>query len=249
MNLVSMSVPIRIPDRHLRPEDVERIVAGVEGWLGPHEGRLLYRLAAQADPAGRIVEIGSWHGKSTIWLAAGAKAGRGAHVVAIDPHAGTYLRSEGETTDQVLRANLERAGVAEQATILVATSEKASAEWSGPISLLWIDGDHEYESARRDYLLWEPYLLPDAAVALHDTFVCPGPERVVRELLIGTGTFTSFVHAETTTAARRSGPLAPRAALARRAGLVRRSLYGLRLRAYEANRLGFARIRDALVRT
>lgn len=229
---------------HLRPEDVVRIVSGVEGWLDPDEGRLLYCLAAEADPTGHIVEIGSWHGRSTIWLAAGAQAGRGAHVVAIDPHVGTHLREEGATTDQILHTNLVQAGVRDQATILVTTSEVAAADWSRPISLLWIDGDHEYESARRDYLLWEPHLMSDAVVALHDTFVWSGPERVVRELLIETGNFTSFVYADTTTAARRSGRLAPRAALARRVGLVRRSLYGLRLRAYDQNRFGYARLRD-----
>jgi predicted O-methyltransferase YrrM len=224
------------------------MVTPVEGWLGLDEGRLLYRLAVEADPAGCIVEIGSWHGKSTIWLAAGAKAGRGARVVAIDPHRGTHLRAEGETTDLVLRANLVRAGVDDQAEIVVATSEEAAAGWTRPVSLLWIDGDHEYESVRRDFELWEPHLMPDAVVALHDTFVLTGPERVVRELLIKTGRFTSFVHANTTTAARRCERLRPRAAFARRAGLVRRSLYGVRLRAYDENKYGYARIRDALVR-
>jgi len=244
MELSPMISTARNSRRHRSPDEVERIVERVEGWLEAQEGRLLYHLAAEADPAGRIVEIGSWHGRSTIWLAAGAQAGRGAHVVAIDPHVGTHLRTAGETTERVLRMNLERAGVADQARILVRTSEQAAAEWSGPVSLLWIDGDHEYESARRDYLLWEPHLMPDAVVALHDTFVWPGPERVVRELLIGTGRFTSFVYADTTTAARRSGRLAPRAALARRVGLIRRSLYGLRLRAYDQNRFGYARLRD-----
>ena len=214
----------------------------------PHEGRLLYRLAADADLNGCIVEIGSWHGRSTIWLAAGAKAGRGARVVAIDPHTGTHLRAAGETTELVLRANLEQAGVGDQTELVAATSEETAAEWSRPISLLWIDGDHEYESVKRDFVLWEPHLLPDAVVALHDTFVWPGPERVVHEFLIKTGRFTSFVHADTTTAARRCERLRPRAALARRAGLVRRALYGVRLRAYDANRYGYARVRDALVR-
>ena len=245
-SIVASTIPPT--DRHLLPEDVDGVVSSVQGWLGPREGRLLYRLAAEADPSGCIVEIGSWHGRSTIWLTAGAKAGRGARVFAIDPHAGTHLRPEGETTERVLRANLERAGTDDQVEILVATSEEAAADWSRPISLLWIDGDHEYGSVRRDLDLWEPHLLPDAAVALHDTFVWPGPERVVHERLIKTGRFTSFLHAETTTAARRCERLRPMGALARRAGLVRRSLYGVRLRAYDANSHGFARIRDALVR-
>ena len=191
------------PDRHLLPEDVEGMTAEVDGWFGPQEGRLLYHLAAEADPAGSIVEIGSWQGKSTIWLAAGAKTGRGARVVAIDPHRGTYLRKEGETTEFALRANLARAGVEDQVEVVVATSAEVSAMWSRPVSLLWIDGDHEYESARRDFEVWEPHLRANAVVAFHDTFVIDGPERVVREFLIKRRCYDSFVHADTTTAARR----------------------------------------------
>jgi predicted O-methyltransferase YrrM len=244
-----MTSGISSPHRHLRPEDVERIVEPVPGWLGQEEGRLLFRLAAEADPGGSIVEIGSWHGRSTIWLAAGASAGRGARVVAIDPHTGTALRGEGESTEPALRSNLEQAGLSEHVEIVVATSSEAAADWADPVSLLWIDGDHSYESARQDFTLWAPHLLPDAIVALHDTFVMPGPERVVRELMIGTGRFTSFDHADTTTAARKCGRLRGRDALARRAGLARRALYGIRLRAYDANTLGYARIRDALIRS
>jgi MMP 1-O-methyltransferase len=234
------------PERLLGPDDVDRVVAGVDGWLGPEEGRLLYRLAAEADPGGCIVEIGSWHGRSTIWLAAGARAGAGAAVVAIDPHEGTKLRKDGEKTNLLLRANLDRAGVAEGVEVVVATSEEAAATWSRPVSLLWIDGDHSYEKAKRDVEVWSPHLLPDASVALHDTFVLPGPERVVRELLIGSRGFTSFDYAETTTAARRCGQLTYLAALKRRIGLARRGLYGMRLRAYDQNTCRYATVRDAL---
>jgi MMP 1-O-methyltransferase len=245
---VSAFATIPESHRHLRADDVERLTAGVDGWFGDREGRLLYRLASEADPAGCIVEIGSWQGRSTIWLAAGAMAGRGARVVAIDPHSGTSLRAEGESTEPLLRANLERAGVSRQVEVVVARSEDAVVGWSRPISLLWIDGDHEYEGARRDFELWEPHLLPRATVALHDTFVIDGPERVVRELMIHSRRYAHFEHAETTTAARRAGRLSRRAAIARRAGLARRSLYGVRLRAYDTNRFGFARLRDALAR-
>ena len=236
------------PSTRLTPAAVDELVAAVDGWFGPEEGRLLYQLAATADPSGCIVEIGSWQGRSTIWLAAGALAGRGASVVAIDPHSGTYLRAEGETTEEALRANLARAGVAERVEVVVATSEEAAASWSRPISLLWIDGDHEYESVIRDIELWEPHLLPGAAVALHDTFVWPGPERVVKERMIATRRYSSFVHAETTTAARWS-PTPLRPSLLRRIELARRALYGVRLRAYDDNRLGYAKLRDALSRT
>jgi MMP 1-O-methyltransferase len=228
----------------LAPEDVDALVAGVQGWFGHEEGRLLYRLAFEADPAGVIVEIGSWHGRSTIWLAAGAAAGRGAPVVAIDPHHGTYLRAEGQSTELALRENLERAGLAAHVDVVVSTSEDAAAAWSRPVSLLWIDGDHAYEGVSRDLDLWEPFLLADGAVALHDTFVWPGPERVVRERLVATRRYTAFEYAETTTAARRCRELSSRAALARRLALARRSLYGIRLRAYDGNRFGYATLRD-----
>jgi MMP 1-O-methyltransferase len=240
----AMIAPSQVTDQSLLPEDVDRLLADVDGWFGGKEGRLLYRLASEADPAGVIVEIGSWHGRSTIWLAAGAAAGRGASVVAIDPHQGTHLRPDGHTTEAALRANLERAGLAARVRVVVSTSTDAAATWSKPVSLLWIDGDHAYESASRDFDLWEPFLLADAVVALHDTFVWSGPERVVRDRLIRTRRFTSFEYAETTTTARRCGRLGPRASLARRVMLARRSLYGIRLRAYDTNRFGYATLRD-----
>ncbi len=232
----------------LLPDDVERLTAGVEGWFGKDEARLLYQLAGNADPAGCIVEIGSWQGKSTIWLAAGARTGRGAHVVSIDPHIGTELRVEGETTEPALRANLARSGLDDFVEIIVSTSAEAAASWSRPVSLLWIDGDHSYEGVLHDVDLWEPHLLPEATIALHDTFVMDGPEQVVRRRLIAPKGYTAFVHAQTTTAARRCGRLTLRAALSRRVGLVRRSLYGVRLRAYDGNRYGFRTLRDVFER-
>lgn len=87
-----------------------------------------------------------------------------------------------------------------------------------------------------------------AAIALRDTFVWPGPERVVREVLIATRRYTSFEDVETTTAARRCAGLGARERLVRRAQVATRVAYGVRLRAYDRNTLGFARLRDVLGR-
>ena len=232
----------------MTPDEAERAVASVEGWLGPLEGRLLYRLGHDADPAGAIVEIGSWHGKSTIWLAAGAKAGRGARVVAIDPHRDTNLHTGGESTEPILRENLAAAGVDDQVDVVVATSEEAERDWTGPVTLLWIDGDHSYESASSDFRLWAPHVVDGGRIALHDTFLYEGPERVVREGMIAGGGFDDFGAAETITVARKRSALTARDAVRRRLSLTRRSAYGLRLRAYDENTLHAADIRKAIRR-
>ena len=99
---------------------------------------------------------------------------------------GTSLREEGENTEPILRANLERAGVADRVEVVVATSAEAEANWTRPVSVLWIDGDHSYEGARDDLERWERHLLPNAAVAFHDTFTFEGPERVFRERVLRT---------------------------------------------------------------
>jgi predicted O-methyltransferase YrrM len=232
----------------LTPSRVDALVRDVDGWFGADEGRLLYRLAAAADPAGAIVEIGSWQGRSTIWLAAGARSGRGARVVAIDPHRGTSLRTGDESTEAALRANLAAAGLSEGVDVVVATSEEAANGWTRPVSLLWIDGDHSYEAALLDLERWEPHLTADAAVAFHDTFVWRGPERVFRQKLVGSRLYAGFEWAETTSAARRSVSRSWREEMARRVAVTRRALYGIRLRAYDRNTLGYARLRGALDR-
>jgi predicted O-methyltransferase YrrM len=229
-------------------DDLEALTSDVDGWLHPDECRLLYELGREADPAGVIVEIGSWQGKSTICLAAGAMAGRGARVVAIDPHRGTSLHGEDETTEPALRRNLERAGVADQVEVVVATSEEAEVGWERPVSLLWIDGDHAYESAKNDLGTWEGHVMPGAAVAMHDTFLEEGPERVVRERLIGSRRYTGFRYAATITAATKRERVSGAGELARLTSVLKRNLYGMRLRAYSGNALRYRDLHDGVGR-
>ncbi|MCS6951010.1 MAG: class I SAM-dependent methyltransferase, partial [bacterium] len=76
----------------LAPETRRELLAlteKVEGWLTVEEGELLYQLARACKGKGVIVEIGSFKGKSTIWLAKGSLAGAGVRVFAIDPHTGS----------------------------------------------------------------------------------------------------------------------------------------------------------------
>ena len=228
--------------------EVETLTSGIEGWLSKAEGRLLYELARSADRRGCIVEIGSWKGRSTVWLASGAKAGLGARVVAIDPHRDSSLHSAGESTEHDLRRNLELAKVSDQADVVVATSEDAAVSWNRPISLLFIDGEHDYESVRRDLLLWEGHVVDGGVVALHDTLFWEGPRRVVSEFFGRMPRYSSLGYGGTITYARRTLRPTMRDRVMKRIALLDCYFYGVRVRAYADNRFGYADLQDGLVR-
>jgi len=148
------------------------------------------------------VEIGSWKGKSTIWLAKGAKAGSQNEVFAIDPHQGSKAHTdEGEeSTYPTFLTNLEKAHVQDIVVSLVTTSSKASESWRRRIGLLWIDGSHEYEDVKYDLILWKKYLSCNGIVALHDCDK-PGPARVIEECFASSDEFKIIESTDTIVAA------------------------------------------------
>lgn len=141
------------------------------------EGLCLYLLARRAAQLGHVVEIGSWKGRSTWYLArALADAGSPYRVVAIDPHL--------EGTREAFEENLARFGIADRVDQRVAFSTDVVSAFDEPVGLLWIDGDHSYGGVRRDFETWFPRLALGGWVALHDTVNhWHGPTRLVRELL------------------------------------------------------------------
>jgi predicted O-methyltransferase YrrM len=152
-------------------EDTRQLVDHVQGWLSHREGDLLYRLARQCRGAGSIVEIGSWEGKSTIWLARGAQQGQRVPVYAIDPHTGAANPEPGQAvwTFDNFRRNIRHAAVDDLVVPLVMTSAAAARDFDAPVELLFIDGAHEYEDIRTDFVLWFPRLIDGGIIAFHDT--------------------------------------------------------------------------------
>ncbi|MGI9538610.1 MAG: class I SAM-dependent methyltransferase, partial [Miltoncostaeaceae bacterium] len=187
------------PDRRAAVRDVRDRVADVEGWLTDGEGALLYELA-RGNRGGAIVEIGSWKGRSTIWLAEGSRAGRGAVVVAIDPHTGSEEhRADGEVVDTFseFRTNLAMAGVEEVVRPERAMSVDAAARVDEPVGLLFIDGAHDRDSVLADIDAWFPKLAPHGMIAFHDvTASWPGVARAIGERLVEPGRVDRlrFVH-------------------------------------------------------
>jgi hypothetical protein len=52
-----------------------------------------------------------------------------------------------------------------------------------PLDLVFIDGDHSYESVKSDFEIVRPWLSPNAVLAFHDTVAYPGVSRLLGEIL------------------------------------------------------------------
>lgn len=171
--------------------EIYSYIKTLDGWLSSHEAYFLYKAAKEAKRKGEIVEIGSWKGKSTICLSAGSKNTK---TTAVDPHKGEYskgkwLGKDAPTYKEFLN-NLKKAGVKDRVEPLITTSEEAAKTWKMPIKLLFIDGLHDYKHAKQDYELWNPFVVPNGVISLHDAFCGHiGPERVVLEDILSSHDF------------------------------------------------------------
>jgi predicted O-methyltransferase YrrM len=156
-----------IPGFH---ELFESHISGVKGWLSEDEAQFLYQLAKDVKAELRIVEIGSYEGKSTISLALGSK--ENVVIEAVDPHKGEIADNQKEkiadTYDTFLK-NINAAGVTQKIIVQRKTSLQAAMEYSGvSIGLLFIDGWHSTQAVLEDIDAWIPYLHPEGIVVFDD---------------------------------------------------------------------------------
>ena len=163
---------------------------GVEGWLTDDQARRLHDAVAALEPPGRIVEIGSFRGRSTIALASAAP--EGVEVIAIDPHAGTDRGPQevetdaatGESDHERFLANLERAGVRDRVHHVRSFSQDALAEVDGDIDVLYVDGAHRYRPARDDLARWGARVRPGGTMLVHDSFSSIGVTAAILRHLV-----------------------------------------------------------------
>ena len=158
----------------------------VRGFLPDHEGQQLCQWASQAAPVGPLLEIGSYCGRSTIWLGQAAQA-HDAVVFALDHHRGSEEHQPGEshhdealvdTTGQFdsfgeFRRNIAAAGLENTIIPIVASSEIVGPHWQGGLGMVFIDGGHSMDAALADYRAWAPHVLPGGILAIHDVFPDP----------------------------------------------------------------------------
>jgi predicted O-methyltransferase YrrM len=177
-------------------EETRNLTASVDGWLRDGEGELLFSLAKACQGRGVIVEIGSWKGKSTIWLGKGSMAGSSVRLWAVDPHTGSeeHRQAFGRVdTLPEFKRNIASAGLEDLVTPIVKKSQDAAAEFEERVELLFIDGAHDYGSARADFDAWASKVVEGGVVAFHDVLGFDGPMRVVLESVCASKSF-SGVH-------------------------------------------------------
>jgi predicted O-methyltransferase YrrM len=161
-------------------DDVLASVSDVEGWMTDAQARRLWDAARRVAPSGRLVEIGSFRGRSTIVLAQAADDS--VEVVAIDPHGGgdrgpnEYTPDEqlGDSDHDSFHANLARAGVDERVRHVRRASGRALGEAPGPLDLLYIDGAHRYAFAKPDIEMWGARVREGGTMLIHDSFNAVG---------------------------------------------------------------------------
>lgn len=159
----------------------------VKGFLDPEEGARLHELAAMTAPLGPCLEVGSYCGKSTLYLASACQDA-GQQVFAVDHHRGSEEHQLGEEyhdgslfdenagkldTFPEFRRNLDRAGLSDSVVPIVAGTRQAGRHWHTPLGMVFIDGGHSEAAALTDYRTWAPHILPGGVLAVHDIFPDP----------------------------------------------------------------------------
>ena len=142
------------------------------------ERMLLYKLAKTVPPNGTIVEIGCYGGGSTCLLGTAAQE-KNAHVYSIDPFTSDIIRQmheddgsrymnhiERKPTKNEVKEIIQAASLDAHITLIEGFSTEVAQEWTQPIDMLWIDGNHL--QAYEDYEAWRKHLASNAIVAFHD---------------------------------------------------------------------------------
>jgi MMP 1-O-methyltransferase len=157
------------------------------GFMPPDEGLALHAAAASLAVEGPLLEIGSYCGKSAIYLGAAAQA-TDRVLFSVDHHRGSEENQPGwewhepdlvdpevGTIDTlpVFRRTVHAAGLERSVIAVVADSPTLARHWATPLALLFIDGGHGRAPAHRDYECWTPHVSPGGLLLIHDVFADP----------------------------------------------------------------------------
>jgi predicted O-methyltransferase YrrM len=167
--------------------DLLALARATRGFMPDDEGLALHRLARERLPHGPVLEIGSYCGKSAVYLGAAARE-VGGLVLTVDHHRGSEENQAGwEHHDATMvdpatglidtlpffRTTIASAGLEDVVVAVVGESAAVAAHWHTPLAMLFIDGGHGAEPAHSDYDGWAPWVMTGGLLAIHDVFPDP----------------------------------------------------------------------------
>jgi predicted O-methyltransferase YrrM len=166
---------------------IPSFISEIKGFLAEDEGLRLFELASEACSLGPCLEIGSFCGKSTVYLGTACKT-KGRTLFSIDYHRGSEEQQPGQPyfdpdlfdgksglidSFPYFRDVIQKAGLEEVVVPMITKSHVAAKDWATPLGLVFIDGSHSYDAVKTDYKCWYPHLLPGGLLVFHDIFLDP----------------------------------------------------------------------------
>jgi MMP 1-O-methyltransferase len=163
------------------------VARAAKGFMPDDEGLALYAAGRDGGSLGPLVEVGSYCGKSAVYLGAAARAG-GTVLFSVDHHRGSEENQAGwehhdpEVVDPdtgrmdtlpFFRRTIERAGLEDAVVAVVGDSPVIAANWRTPLGLVFVDGGHALDVVLADYEAWSPHVAAGGVLVFHDVFEDP----------------------------------------------------------------------------
>lgn len=168
-------------------ERLVRVARDAKGFMPADEGLALHEAGITGAAVGPLLEIGTYCGKSAVYLGAAARERRTV-LLTVDHHRGSEENQAGwehhdtEVVDPAtgrmdtlpfFRRTIEAAGLEDAVIALVGDSATIAQYWSTPVGLLFVDGGHAEDVAMRDYVSWSRHVAHGGLLAIHDVFENP----------------------------------------------------------------------------
>jgi predicted O-methyltransferase YrrM len=163
------------------------VARAAKGFMPENEGLALHAAGVDGGRVGPLLEIGTYCGKSAVYLGAAARTA-GTVLFTVDHHRGSEENQAGwehhdpEVVDPetgkmdtlpFFRRTIHAADLEDVVVAIVGHSIPVSRAWQTPLGFLFIDGGHAEDVAMADYAGWSPHVAPGGVLAIHDVFEDP----------------------------------------------------------------------------
>ncbi len=164
-----------------------QVARDAKGFMPDDEGLALHAAGCDGGRRGPLLEIGSYCGKSGVYLGAAARE-CGTVLFTVDHHRGSeenqaeWEHHDPEVVDPrtgrmdtlpFFRRTIEAAGLESVVVGVLGDSPTVGRYWASPVGFLFIDGGHAEAVAMADYATWATHVVPGGVLAIHDVFEQP----------------------------------------------------------------------------